>query len=284
MTLNKEDTNSNDSSVDISRPPMTDIAMGDLNSPPVPKPSALGNIPATIAMVVMMIGRALVPGFENGLVLVHTKFHPLYRKFDQHDGVLGDNSHQHKKADDDRQADRHVKQIKCQDGTTDTQRQRQQNRNRGHEAVEQDHQDDVNQQNTKSHRERERRENLGHDFGIATSQNSRAHRHITRGVGGINRRQRRPEHYTVSEIRFYRGAIEAIITFDLAGTIGKADVGHDTEWDSFPARARNTLPGHFHQVMPDILAHPHDDRNLSTAVVKLGEAFVAIANGRDALK
>ena len=57
-TLNTDGTNSSDSAVDNNSPPITAIAMGARNSPPVLVPSADGTIPAAMAMVVMTIGRA----------------------------------------------------------------------------------------------------------------------------------------------------------------------------------------------------------------------------------
>ncbi|MCY1251195.1 hypothetical protein D9M72_649280 [compost metagenome] len=39
-------------------PPITAIAIGARNEPPSPTPSAEGNIPADMAIEVMMIGRA----------------------------------------------------------------------------------------------------------------------------------------------------------------------------------------------------------------------------------
>ena len=51
-------TNRSDRNVETIRPPMTAIAIGERNSPPAPSASALGAMPATIATVVIMIGRA----------------------------------------------------------------------------------------------------------------------------------------------------------------------------------------------------------------------------------
>jgi hypothetical protein len=42
----------------VIKPPMTTMAIGARKLGSVPKPSAIGNMPAPIAMVVMMIGRA----------------------------------------------------------------------------------------------------------------------------------------------------------------------------------------------------------------------------------
>ena len=58
--VNSVGTNSSDSSVDAVRPPMTAIAIGERNSPPAPIASALGAMPAAIAMVVITIGRARI--------------------------------------------------------------------------------------------------------------------------------------------------------------------------------------------------------------------------------
>ena len=51
-------TNTSDSTVETNKPPITAIAIGARNPPPSPRPSAAGAMPAAIAIVVMMIGRA----------------------------------------------------------------------------------------------------------------------------------------------------------------------------------------------------------------------------------
>ena len=91
-----------------TRPPMTAIAMGERNSAPAPRPSALGTMPAIIAIVVMMIGRArFLPAstiaFVRGMPRRHRRDG---REVDDHDRILGDDAHQHQNADDHRHAER----------------------------------------------------------------------------------------------------------------------------------------------------------------------------------
>ena len=57
ITVKNAGTNSSDRKVETIRPPITAIAMGERNSPPAPIANALGAMPATMAIVVMMIGR-----------------------------------------------------------------------------------------------------------------------------------------------------------------------------------------------------------------------------------
>ena len=54
----KAGTNTRESKVESTNPPMTAMAIGERNSPPIPNARALGVMPATMASVVMMIGRA----------------------------------------------------------------------------------------------------------------------------------------------------------------------------------------------------------------------------------
>ena len=58
ITANTAGTNTRDSSVEESRPPITAMAMGARNSPPESQPIAAGSMPAIMAMVVMTMGRA----------------------------------------------------------------------------------------------------------------------------------------------------------------------------------------------------------------------------------
>ena len=58
MMVKNAGTKRSDSKVETRRPPMMAIAMGDRNSPPAPKAKALGAMPATIAIVVIVMGRA----------------------------------------------------------------------------------------------------------------------------------------------------------------------------------------------------------------------------------
>ncbi len=58
ITVNTAGTKTSDSSVDMIRPPITAIAIGERKPPPSPRPSAEGNMPAAIAIVVITIGRA----------------------------------------------------------------------------------------------------------------------------------------------------------------------------------------------------------------------------------
>ncbi|MNL68809.1 hypothetical protein D3C87_1935880 [compost metagenome] len=48
------------STVDVINPPMTAIAIGARKAASAPTPTAAGTMPATMAIVVMMIGRARV--------------------------------------------------------------------------------------------------------------------------------------------------------------------------------------------------------------------------------
>ena len=56
--MNIAGTNTSDSMVENTRPPITASAIGERNSPPAPNASADGIMPAAIAIVVMTIGRA----------------------------------------------------------------------------------------------------------------------------------------------------------------------------------------------------------------------------------
>ena len=58
MRVKNAGTKSSDSTVETSSPPITAIAIGERNSPPAPSANALGAMPAAIAIVVMMMGRA----------------------------------------------------------------------------------------------------------------------------------------------------------------------------------------------------------------------------------
>ncbi len=58
ITVKNDGTNTSDSTVETSRPPITAIAIGARNSPPSPNAMALGSMPATMASVVMTMGRA----------------------------------------------------------------------------------------------------------------------------------------------------------------------------------------------------------------------------------
>ena len=58
IRLNTTGTNSSDSTVDKSNPPITAMAMGERNSDPSAVEMAEGSIPAAMAMVVITIGRA----------------------------------------------------------------------------------------------------------------------------------------------------------------------------------------------------------------------------------
>src|SRR6185437_3980696 len=58
ITMNIAGTNTSESTVEKIRPPITASAIGERNSPPAPTASALGVMPATIAIVVITIGRA----------------------------------------------------------------------------------------------------------------------------------------------------------------------------------------------------------------------------------
>ena len=66
MTVNITGTKTSDRSVEVIRPPMTAIAIGARKPASAPTPIAAGTMPATMAMVVMMIGRArVVPAFNK---------------------------------------------------------------------------------------------------------------------------------------------------------------------------------------------------------------------------
>ena len=87
-------------------PPMTAIAIGDRNSPPAPNAKALGTMPATMAMVVMTMGRArFSTRIHDCRGAVNACVHRLDRKIEQHDRVLGDDAHEHEDADDHGQGD-----------------------------------------------------------------------------------------------------------------------------------------------------------------------------------
>ena len=58
MMVKNAGTKSSESKVETRSPPMIAIAIGDRNSPPAPNAKALGAMPATIAIVVIVIGRA----------------------------------------------------------------------------------------------------------------------------------------------------------------------------------------------------------------------------------
>ena len=58
MITNSAGMNSNDRNVETKSPPMTAVAIGDRNSAPAPNAKALGTMPAIIAMLVMIMGRA----------------------------------------------------------------------------------------------------------------------------------------------------------------------------------------------------------------------------------
>jgi hypothetical protein len=96
----------NDRTVDTSRPPITAIAMGALNSPPSPTPSAEGAIPPIMANVVMMIGRTRS---EQASTIASTPRQPMGFAFDgkvqKHDGVFRHDPHQHQDTDDDGKRD-----------------------------------------------------------------------------------------------------------------------------------------------------------------------------------
>ena len=131
MTANTAGTNTSDSSVEDIRPPITAIAIGERNSPP--EPSAVGRRQHAADH-----GdgghddgpRALAAGIDDGLGARHAALHLLDGEVDQHDGVLGDDAHQHQDADHDRQADRLAGDGERDDGAADRQRQREQDGDR----------------------------------------------------------------------------------------------------------------------------------------------------------
>src|SRR6185312_9045404 len=73
ITMNIAGTNTSDRTVENSRPPMTASAIGERNSPPAPKASALGIMPAIMAMVVITIGRAR---FMPASIMASSRFLP----------------------------------------------------------------------------------------------------------------------------------------------------------------------------------------------------------------
>ena len=58
IRVKAEGTKTRLKTVDVRRPPITDMPIGARNSALAPMPSATGSIPAVMATVVMMIGRA----------------------------------------------------------------------------------------------------------------------------------------------------------------------------------------------------------------------------------
>src|SRR5579859_3251701 len=75
ITMNIAGTNTSDRTVENSRPPMTASAIGERNSPPAPKASALGIMPAIMAMVVITIGRAR---FMPASIMASSRFLPAW--------------------------------------------------------------------------------------------------------------------------------------------------------------------------------------------------------------
>lgn len=65
---------SKDKNVLVINPPITEIAIGARKLGSVPIPSAIGNMPAPIASVVMMIGRARLWQASNRAFILEYSF------------------------------------------------------------------------------------------------------------------------------------------------------------------------------------------------------------------
>src|SRR5215470_3834780 len=115
ITMNIAGTNTSDRTVENNRPPITASAIGERNSPPAPNASALGLMP----------------------LLAGT--HRLDCEFDQHDGVLGDDTQQHQDADVDWNGELLAGEQERENRAADRERQREQNGERLQECAEQQH-------------------------------------------------------------------------------------------------------------------------------------------------
>ena len=155
--------------VEVISPPITTIAIGARKLGSVPRPSAIGSMPAPIAMVVITIGRArlwqasisasrrVMPRSRRAMIAYSTSrieffvAMPISMISPIIDGIES--------------AVRVMKQREERAG--DRQRQRGQDRHRLHEVLEQQHQHDVDAQHAGQHREAEAREQLAHHLGVA---------------------------------------------------------------------------------------------------------------------
>src|SRR3954469_25029976 len=82
--------------VDVNRPPITAMAMGERKlGSAAPRPMAIGSMPAAMAMVVMMIGRALVACVQQRLEPGQAVVAPCHdRVLHEQDGILGRDAHE----------------------------------------------------------------------------------------------------------------------------------------------------------------------------------------------
>ena len=168
MIVKNAGTKSRDSNVETRRPPMTAIAIGERNSPPAPNASALGAMPATIAIVVIMIGRArLRPASMIAVVrstppciasmakstsmIAFLVTMPISIRMPMTTGVVIGR----------------LVMSSAEDRAADRQRQRKQDGHRLQQAAEQHRQHDIDHHQAVAHRPAESVEQLGLQLGVA---------------------------------------------------------------------------------------------------------------------
>jgi hypothetical protein len=161
-TVNSTGMTSRLRKVEVIRPPITTMAIGARKLGSTPRPSAMGIMPAPIAMVVMTIGRARLRQASSTAsqptqaVVAARQDHVV----DQQDRVLRRDAHQHDQADHRRHRQGRLRDEQRQERTGNRQHQRTEDRHRLHEVLEQQHQHDVDAQHAGQHRQAEAGEQL----------------------------------------------------------------------------------------------------------------------------
>ena len=157
---------------------------------------------------------ALAAGFDQRLRARHAARHFLDRKVDQHDGVFGDDAHEHENADDNRHRYRSMRRQQRHDGAADGQREREENGDRLHETGEQQDQHAIDKHQAGAHRSGEGAEDFAHDFGVAGLLDFHSWRQVLRSRQILNRLGCFAQGRLTMQIGFEQNAARAIIAVD----------------------------------------------------------------------
>ena len=130
---------------ETTRPPTTARPSGCRASAPAPRPSAIGSVPTSAAIVVIMIGRnrtrqASYIASAGDLPSLALRFD---REVDHHDAVLLHEADQHDDADEGVEVEVDVEDQQRDERAETRRRQSRQNRQRVNEALVQDAEHDV---------------------------------------------------------------------------------------------------------------------------------------------
>ena len=187
-------------------------------------------MPAAIAIVVITIGRAR---FMPASMIASSRGLPsridFDREFHQHDGVLGDDAHQHQDADPHRRGELLAGEQQRRDRAADRERQREQDGDRLQEGAEQQHQHRIDHHQAGGDRGGETFRQFVQAFGVA----GRAHLHALRQalhdrqfvdlLGGV------AERGGADEVGGDGGLALAVIAVDAGRALVELDVGDHRE-------------------------------------------------------